>query len=273
VAGCSAKAIGGSTVEALECQVQGGIADADEMERKIHWVLAVGVPEHLNALTDDDLTKFKRSFREQLEAKPTSTHDEFFHWWAPTVDGSFCFSQLQTLEDALETQVTKQSLVEAWQQAVMPTAADAVRKTAVVKYFPKQPSPHEPAQQWDQEGLPQSYVQLLERERSTALVLDRADSVVRAKLLEGDGKYFPEDIHCGPRSASQTTTTNGKAAGAITHPASGGGPQDAPAAQLLRREAAAPSPAEFLAVSVGDAGMFRKHRIGKEGARLATDTS
>mmetsp|Transcript_9171 Transcript_9171/g.19931 ORF Transcript_9171/g.19931 Transcript_9171/m.19931 type:complete len:1268 (+) Transcript_9171:357-4160(+) len=196
-----------SNIQGVECYVQGNARNASELETAIHRVLSKDMPKRLASLSIGDLDHLKEGFRSSIKEQPLHTGEEWEHWWNPVADNTFCFSLRDALLRELDALQSPKTLLDQWNSLVLPTSEGSTRKIITVKYFssntssvPVQPSLEEATASWAQAGLDPTYVELLKREHSEALVLSKANAASRQAILEAGGKYYPSLIECGPRA-------------------------------------------------------------------------
>jgi hypothetical protein len=187
-----------SNVQHVSVSVQGNKLRADVVEGAIHHVLMKLIPETLKNMTAESLASHKESLKQLLLSPPSKIADEFSHFSEPIAEGGHCFELKQEMLAYLESpEVSQDSLVEAWEAAVLPT--DGMREAIVVKHFanntPQRPTLEETKSIWKQFDVPDKVWPLLEREYNATILLDKADSEERQKLLE-KGSYFPTTLYC-----------------------------------------------------------------------------
>lgn len=200
-----------ANVQHVSALVQGTKLNADEVEAAIEHVLTNLMPAKLADLSDEEFKAFKASLTQKLLKPPGGFEEEVAHFWKPVSDGGICFG----LRDAMlgyidESLVSKDALVEAWQDLALPSSG--VRRKVAVKYFAEEvpPRPEADAAEalWQQRGLSEDARALLRREREATVVLDRVDSRTRAALVE-QGGYFVQDMRCG-RPEGKTDSLSAK---------------------------------------------------------------
>jgi hypothetical protein len=194
----SGGASGVSNVQLVSAVVQGKAMRADDVEAAIELVLTKLMPKHLAELEESKLENYKDSFRQDLLQPPISASQEFPHFWGPVSNGGRCFQLHDEVATYLNTSdITRDTLVQAWAKLAMPESG--VRRKVTVKYFanevPARPTDDEAKAAWTKQGVPESVVPLLLRERSAADVVGAVDSSVRRTFVERDG-YFSQVLNC-----------------------------------------------------------------------------
>lgn len=193
-----------ANVQYVSAIVQGTRLHADQVEAAIEHVFTNLMPAKLADLSDEDFGAFKASLTQKLLKPPSGFAEEVAHFWKPVDYGGICFGLRDAmLSYANESLVSKDLLVEAWQQLALPSSG--VRRKVAVKYFAREVPERMDAEQaevlWKAQELSAETLALLRREHEAATVLDRVDARARSKLVE-QGGYFPQDMHCGSEDDS-----------------------------------------------------------------------
>mmetsp|Transcript_100249 Transcript_100249/g.283755 ORF Transcript_100249/g.283755 Transcript_100249/m.283755 type:complete len:1075 (-) Transcript_100249:44-3268(-) len=188
-----------SNVMAVKVMVQGIALDADQAEAAIHAVITDFMPRRLAGLKQEELESMKSALLNELVIPPVGASEEVGHFWGPVQQGGQCFQLQNEMIAFLNTTgaVTKKALQETWTALAMPS--EGIRKKVVAKYFAKKVPPlplaAEAAAMWTKQGVPQEHQALLKRELARTLVVDRADSDARERILQTGG-YFPRELKC-----------------------------------------------------------------------------
>lgn len=189
-----------SNVLMLSCVVQGTKLDADDMEAAVQHAYTKVMPATLAAMTEEQVDQLKNSFIDKLIQAPFHTGNEIKHFWGIASNaGTECFGLIDEVVNFLKTSVTKESLIQAYNDLVLP--ASGVRRMLTIKYFSKEP-PARPdltaaGNKWSEQGVSEDALPLLRREYEQTLQLSAADAAARGKILESaGGKYFPPDVNC-----------------------------------------------------------------------------
>jgi len=196
-----------SNVQGLSVVVQGNKSKADLMEAAVMRVYTKLLPERLQNLTDDEFASYKHSFSQSILQPPLGFSDEYDHFWGPVAQGGQCFElQDEMLKYLKETVKSKDVLIEAYNRLLFPDSGH--RKKLVVKYFAGDTPSHRPTLQqavknWKEQEVPEKAIKQLSDEYKQlsddwgkTLILDKADSEVRARLLK-EGGYYSTDLNCG----------------------------------------------------------------------------
>lgn len=200
-----------STVLTIDCFVQGEKALPDEVEAKCENVWANIVPAQLAALDDTKLKAHKDAFKSSLLEGPLTTRQELQHFENPILLGD-CLGLRKAMLDFVET-VTKQDLLEAWNNAILPSAAGGAalpRKKVVVKYWSDKTTIPEPMTRevakttYEAAGLSGSVLTRMLDELKSTKFLNEASSSIRDELVK-EGGYFPQEIHCTYNAADRKT--------------------------------------------------------------------
>lgn len=187
-----------SNVLFVSTVVQGNVLRADEAEAAVEQVYFELMPERLSNMTKDEFQNYRRAFISMLMQPPTTTQDEFAHFWGSVSKGGQCLNLRSEMLRFLEESVLdKGVLMQAWQALLNP--AEGQRQKVAVKYFagqvPERPSLQDAQRTWQARGLSAGAVQHLEQEYRVAQILNRADSEARRSLAQTGG-YFPQALEC-----------------------------------------------------------------------------
>jgi insulysin len=189
-----------SNVMGISIVVQGNKLRTDEVEAAIESVYFKYVPEKLAKMSDDDFKTLVHSYRQSLITPPTSPASEFAEYYDPVMTDwqGKCFKLVDAMVQFIEESATsKQILIDAWDKVIKPTSG--MRQKITVKYFADEvlprPSLDDTKALYSKNGVPDSALDLLEKEYGATTVVSKADSATRAKLLE-TGSLYPEDLIC-----------------------------------------------------------------------------
>eukprot|EP00928_Gymnodinium_smaydae_P036170 TRINITY_DN25319_c0_g2_i1.p1 TRINITY_DN25319_c0_g2~~TRINITY_DN25319_c0_g2_i1.p1 ORF type:complete len:850 (-),score=146.59 TRINITY_DN25319_c0_g2_i1:181-2730(-) len=186
-----------SNIQGISAVVQGIAMRADQMEAEVEKVYFEAMPNFLKELSDAEFISYRTSFKQGLLNPPTTYDDEFSYYWSPIANDGTCFGLDKLMLKYLDTVTSKQPLIDLWSSIVAPK--NGIRQKLVMKYFagkvPPRPTKQEAQQLWTNHSVPKEKFDLLNKEFDQTLILDHADSKVRAQLLEG-GSYYPRDVIC-----------------------------------------------------------------------------
>jgi len=191
-----------STVLTIDCYVQGEKMLPDAVEGACEHVWAVTVPKEVKSLDDDTFASHKDSFKNSLLEGPLTTNQELTHFEDPILLGG-CLELRSAMLAFLDTVNSKEQLLEAWSNAIMPMNGTkaALRKKVLVKYFndgmavPEPPNATEAEKLFKEAGLNGSILERMLEERKLVRYVDEANSTVRDGLAK-EGGYFPAELQC-----------------------------------------------------------------------------
>eukprot|EP00746_Dinoflagellata_sp_MGD_P005469 gnl/MRDRNA2_/MRDRNA2_110582_c0_seq1.p1 gnl/MRDRNA2_/MRDRNA2_110582_c0~~gnl/MRDRNA2_/MRDRNA2_110582_c0_seq1.p1 ORF type:complete len:1183 (-),score=255.04 gnl/MRDRNA2_/MRDRNA2_110582_c0_seq1:27-3515(-) len=198
-----------SNVMGMSCVVQGTRKRPDEVEPLIEWVFNVKMRSFLQDMSPDDFLQYKNSFILQLKSPPENLQEELVHWPSQVFQGGKCFGlRDKMILYAMDKLSSKQQLIDAWDGMLAPKKETGLRQKITVKYF-GQPSPDaRPSSQEFVEALKKAEVDdatadQARKEHDSAMILEDADSVSRAKVVQDtektvskDNVYFPGNLGC-----------------------------------------------------------------------------
>lgn len=196
-----------SNVLYISIIVQGVAAPPDELEAHIEYVFSNTFPDRLSKLSDSEFQSYKAAFANSLQEVPLSVEDEFSHAWSPVSQGGNCFDlHDQMLKYLNESLSTKDPLVEAYNNMIFP--ATGTRKRVAVKYFggTVTPRPTEEAMvaNLEKAGVPTTAITMMRKEYGQTIVVDNANSTVRAQLQQ-HSQYYPTDKICRLKNSTSTS--------------------------------------------------------------------
>jgi secreted Zn-dependent insulinase-like peptidase len=207
-----------SSILTIDCYVQGEKMLPDDVEGECEHVWAVTVPQQLAALDESAFHAHKESFKSSLMEGPLSPNQELTHFEDPILLGG-CLDLRSSMLAFLDTVSSREQLLAAWKQAVMPSNETHVttRRKVMVKYFgagteiPPAPTPDKISDSLRNASFDSSVIERLRKERELMRILPDANSSLR-EILVAEGGYFPTELHCSWSPA---------AANATSHPDSG----------------------------------------------------
>jgi len=192
-----------ANVQYVSCVVQGERLRADDLEGAVEYVYSDLMPKTLKNMSKAEFESHKSSLEQQLLTPPDSFDDEFNHFWSPISEGGNCFNLADEMLGYLRSGIGRKDLIEAWNKVMLPSSG--IRQKVVVKHFakevPERPSEKDAQASWSKQGVPDSVMEMMKKEREQALVLDKADSEARASIV-ASGAYFATDLHCTRAAAA-----------------------------------------------------------------------
>eukprot|EP00929_Paragymnodinium_shiwhaense_P083871 TRINITY_DN4481_c0_g1_i1.p1 TRINITY_DN4481_c0_g1~~TRINITY_DN4481_c0_g1_i1.p1 ORF type:complete len:1167 (+),score=267.05 TRINITY_DN4481_c0_g1_i1:946-4446(+) len=194
-------------VQYVSCVIQGAKLNADKMEGAAEFVLGHLFPKSLRNMTAEEFESHKASLKEQLLQPPSTYMDEFSFFLSPIVEGGNCFGLRSEMLKYLESSVvTKDLLLRTWEEIMAPK--EGVRQKILIKHFansvPGRPTDEQATAIWKESGIEDpAILSMLQKERTAALLLDKADSSERKKIVAA-GSFFPPELHC---TRANTTST------------------------------------------------------------------
>lgn len=199
-----------STVLAIDCYVQGSKKLPDEVEAACEHVWGVTVPEEVKNLDDKTFASHREAFKSSLLEGPLTTNQELTHFEDPILLGG-CLDLRSSMIAFLDTVKSKDQLLEAWNNVILPGGDNATaRKKVVVKYFgggmaiPAAPTDNETETLFKNAGVNGSALERVKKEHKAVQVVNEANSDIRAGIAK-EGGYFPAELHCSwPASSNKT---------------------------------------------------------------------
>jgi hypothetical protein len=203
-----------SSILTIDCYVQGEKMLPDDVENECEHVWTVTVPQQLSALDDSAFHAHKESFKSSLMEGPLSPNQELTHFEDPILLGG-CLGLRSSMLAFLETVSSREQLLAAWKQAVMPSNGTTVetRRKVMVKYFgagteiPAAPSPNNLSDLLLNASLDSTVLERLRKERELMRILPDANSSLRESLVS-EGGYFPTELHCSWSPAEKAHNTS-----------------------------------------------------------------
>jgi insulysin len=197
-----------SNVLHASVMVQGDAKLPDEIEPQIEMVLTTIMEKKLAEMTDQEFEAFKASYAKQLLEPPLGFSEEIGHFWPVIARGNTCSDKALLLLKYLREELTsKDQLIEAWHKI---TNSQEPRSKVVVKFFsdtlgavPTAPTIDEYTEALRALKVPESAIELAQKEAETAIVFSKVDSTSRAELLKYEkASFYPQEIKCGAKTTA-----------------------------------------------------------------------